>query len=73
MFEMNPFHEVQGPGKSTYPFSTERLRISAFRSLPSGSTHKSTGGEQKSADVPRKTYTLIYPDPEVHKAIDFTS
>ncbi len=42
-----------------------------FCSPPAVSTHKciSGGGKQKSADVKRKTVTLIYPDPYLYKYI----
>jgi hypothetical protein len=53
-----------GQGKSTYTFSAESLRISAFRSPARWLYRLKPGGEQKAEDVRRKTFTLIYPDPK---------
>jgi hypothetical protein len=53
----------KGKGKSTYMFSAERLRISAFRSPACWLYPLKPGGERKSAYIRQKTYTLIYPDP----------
>jgi hypothetical protein len=58
-------NKMQGKGKSTYTFSTERMWISAFSSPTCRLYPLKPGGEQKSAYVRRKTYTLIYPDPKI--------
>ncbi len=52
----------EGKGKLTLPFSAEHLRIST--PCPQGWLYPlKPGWEWKSADVWRKTVTLIYPDP----------
>jgi hypothetical protein len=52
---------LKGPGELTYTFSTERLQISVPRQASVGRASRRGSGKQKSADVERKTYTLIYP------------
>ncbi len=52
-----------GPGKLTYMFSAERLRISAPHQASVGRASRRGSGKQKSADVWQKMYTLIYPYP----------
>jgi len=49
---------IKGQGKSTYTFSTQHRRISAFRLLAL-TTEAWWGAESGTL---RKTYTLIYPD-----------
>jgi len=51
-------------GKSTYMFSSECMRISAFCSPACWLYLLKPGGERKSAYVWRKMYTLFYPDPQ---------
>ncbi len=51
-------------GKLTLLFSAERLQISAPRFPARWLYPLKPGGEQKSADVWRKTVTLIYLDPK---------
>jgi hypothetical protein len=50
---------LRGQGKSTYTFSSQRQRISAFRLLAL-TTEAWRGAESGTL---RKTYMLIYPDP----------
>ncbi len=52
-----------GPGKLTYMFSAERMRISASRQASVGKASRWASGKQKSAYTRRKMYTLIYPYP----------
>jgi hypothetical protein len=51
-----------GKGKLMWPFSAQRLQISAPRQLALP-TNAGGGGKWKSTDVNRKTVTSIYPDP----------
>ncbi len=60
-------------GKSTYTFSTERLRISAFHSPARWLYPLKPGREWKVEDVRQKTYTLIYPDPLSNRTFQFWS
>jgi len=53
----------EGPGKSTYMFSAERLSLSAPHQASVGRDTWRRSGKRKSADVRQKTYMLIYPDP----------
>ncbi len=53
----------KGPGKLTYAFSAECLRISAPRQASVGRASRWGSGKQKSAIFEQKTYTLIYPYP----------
>ncbi len=62
-WKLTKFCMKMGPGKSTYTFSAERLRISAFRSPARWLYPLKPGGEQKAEDVRQKMYTSIYPDP----------
>jgi hypothetical protein len=59
----------QGPGKSMFTFSAERLLLSAPRQASVGKATWRGSGKQKSTDVWQKTYTLIYPDPKNHKIV----
>jgi hypothetical protein len=52
-----------GPGKLTYTFSAEGLQISAPCQVSVGRASRQGSRKWKSADVERKTYTLIYPYP----------
>jgi hypothetical protein len=53
----------EGPGKSTYMFSAERLPLSAPRQASVVRATWWGSGKQKAEDVQQKMYMLIYPDP----------
>ena len=38
---------------------------------PAGGEERKSGGEQKSADIERKTVELIYPYPKIRKLINY--
>jgi hypothetical protein len=57
-----------GSGKLTQPFSVKRLQISAPHQAPVGRASRRGSGKWKSADVERKTVTLVYPYPQLSTA-----
>jgi len=64
--------QITGLGKSTHTFSAERRQISAPRQASVGGATWLESGVWKSADVRRKMYMLIYPDPQITTARCFT-
>ena len=62
-------HTLEGPGKSTFTFSAERLPLSTPRQASVGRATWRGSGKQKSTEIQQKMYTLIYPDPKNHKIV----
>jgi hypothetical protein len=60
--------QITGPGKSTYMFMPNVCGFPLPARLQWVETPGEGSGEWKSADVRRKMYTLIYPDPQITTA-----